>query len=191
MQSPCQGEGRGFESRRPLSINVPVRACFLWSFRLGPCLSGLRDAGGAALSMCASSPRGERLSRWKGAWSGGLVGCQPLSVVDSLRMAVGRCLRPLSVGRRGRASPGSVFRGELCVVPPHQPPQKTDERCRSDPTATVSAFSHGGAARRAAGGDAGQSPDLWVSSAVSAVVIRPTGHHGEQKPLPPRRSPAL
>jgi hypothetical protein len=56
--------------------------------------------------------------------------------------------------------------------------------------ATVSAFFHAGAARRAAGGDAGQGPGLLVvASAESAVVIRHTGQNGEP-PLPLRRSPA-
>jgi hypothetical protein len=99
-QSPCQGEGRGFESRRPLSsrlaIRALVRASFLWSFSLGPGSSELGGAGGRGCLESGCFGAGGRA-----AGVSGDRGSSPcLSVVDSLRSAVGRCLRPLSVGRR-------------------------------------------------------------------------------------------
>jgi hypothetical protein len=75
--------------------------CFLWSFHAR--VRVRRGSEGPGLpSRCALRAGG-------GERSGVDDSCRCLSVVDPLRLAVRRWLRPLSVGQRGRPSPGSLF----------------------------------------------------------------------------------
>jgi hypothetical protein len=167
--SPCQGEGRGFESRRPLRRNPRLGrgfpACDLRFRVLGP---SCRSCGPSRAVGCRDDPSGEVGDNGPGGSTVRTVDRDRLSAVavrevvalhDDLVHAVGDAHARL---RSGERLPGGVIVGEL-VLP--------RRRCRRIPPRTarpdVCGSSSGTCAARSPGSVAHERHDRKRPSVTS------------------------